>query len=494
MGPPCTPNINQTILPSGSFARRLLCSRLSGVARLTRPSISEANAQGVDDRSPHSLWPMHRMFGASDRKRPSLPDIFAGLPRPKGKRYECEESGVYVSTLCKLLTSLHPIVPRRLRSVHDFCGGTSPFEKMKPSDLLARLKSSAERRGDIDNGKWVGDPRSRKTHTVTLVELTAYIWDEVAMNLDARVNELSIHKDRIQPYKKRKHSTANRAQCDENGVALTWPSTDTQFTDTAHFIISAIGDAGKNMLEPVSLDECAGQIMELVLAAFGVQLDTRTTCDHIAPLCINLIEPSQFLAHTIARTDIMHEIIGTTLSMQLRRFIHNTDLGLDQDVSYSENAFPAVISELIETRQQVAQLKYAVTAGKGDEMVVKCGGSRVATGHPRVPLRVSGKPDRISLQHMCKLLAIQDYVLKLNVAFKHAPQSLVEASAVIESMRSGRITEHQSHSVLNNFLSDSTLRRQTSYLDAALDLFVKDCVSKASSLARMIWCQINSLV
>ena len=124
-------------------------------------------------------------------------------------------------------------------------------------------------------------------------------------------------------------------------------------------------------------------------------------------------------------------------------------------------------------------MKQAVAKG-GDArgMMAQCGGSLAVT------LPDAARPDA-SHDEKGKLrygnaATVLDFQLRMNIAFKHCPDTLAHAFALVDSLRNGAASlDTANTAALDNINSVRSMRRMCLHLDNALDLLVQSRVAQA---------------
>ena len=156
-------------------------------------------------------------------------------------------------------------------------------------------------------------------------------------------------------------------------------------------------------------------------------------CEHIAPICLHRIEPTRFAAHTLARCQIMIEFLGVTLTTAMRRFMHIHNFGLPS-IDVASDASSSLLSELVRTRRAMKQMKDLAQRGMTSLITDSMGASFVASGGTILQTsKRQAKSDRVG--HIVHAMAT--YATKLNIAFKHTPNSLAQAARVLHVARRG---------------------------------------------------------
>ena len=102
---------------------------------------------------------------------------------------------------------------------------------------------------------------------------------------------------------------------------------------------------------------CINLVQEHTAWATGVSLNTEILEAHISPLFVQLIPPSAFAAKVLCRTSIMEEVIGTSLSMHLRRHMYARLCG--RDAGNAIDSTQALLQELSDTRAELTRVRAA---------------------------------------------------------------------------------------------------------------------------------------
>eukprot|EP00973_Karenia_brevis_P044771 6200604-Karenia_brevis.AAC.1 len=92
-----------------------------------------------------------------------------------------------------------------------------------------------------------------------------------------------------------------------------WPESEDDFQRVAAHIVQALPHGGTHMLTPHSIDKVVQDILDMVFIATNATISATSLRDHIAPIC-QLLEPTEFLAKTLVRCDIMEEVMGKELT------------------------------------------------------------------------------------------------------------------------------------------------------------------------------------
>jgi len=150
-----------------------------------------------------------------------------------------------------------------------------------------------------------------------------------------------------------------------------WQATllDEASWDAASCVICSSMADGAAELEPTSVDECVELIAVQCMTELGVRVDADLLKQHVAPLCISVIEPSLFLAKTFVRTDRMSQLVGVELSQRLWRRLYNAEwhhAQADVDISSPELAGTrALAQELVIAMAELARTKAALAQATG---------------------------------------------------------------------------------------------------------------------------------
>jgi hypothetical protein len=184
----------------------------------------------------------------------------------------------------------------------------------------------------------------------TMLHVVVYLWECLVSSFDKYIKLVS---STIRTSDGEGFCIMLRRLFDGDGSAGAW---------LIRLICSGLSDDRSAVLSPTSTDECADQIAEYCLFGLGVQIDIAFVRDAIAPFCIALWEPSQFLAKTLVRCEFMEQVMGSTLSKRLRIFMHNEQFGFevpDADINVQD----ALLVELLAAKRELARVKAAVARG-----------------------------------------------------------------------------------------------------------------------------------
>ena len=124
----------------------------------------------------------------------------------------------------------------------------------------------------------------------------------------------------------------------------------------ARLICSALPE-GAELLAPSTTQQCAEDICEGCVLAFGTPPDHLCVAEVIGPICQLHAEPSRFLAKTIMRSGLMDALIGTDLSKCLRESLHLQDIGGSAPTTTPTDLFDSVVRDLLDSKRQMLLLK-----------------------------------------------------------------------------------------------------------------------------------------
>jgi hypothetical protein len=230
-----------------------------------------------------------------------------------------------------------------------------------------------------------------------------------------------------------------------------------------HLVVDVVGgfDAEDDLLEPICSENLCAIIANIIKSATSVQVDTYLLLEHIAPLC-RLVEASRFVAHIICRCDIIVEIIGNTIARVVRAYAHRSAhcmyLEPDRDIAQR------LVQELVDTRQSLTKLKCAAAAGFIGHFDFDVERRTMITG--RTVMQTAR--DAHKTEHSVTL----EWAINSNLAFKNAPDSLVEAERVIRIMRGSPDVAY--NDLIERLCSAQTYGRHAIVMDIALDKMMAD--------------------
>ena len=230
-----------------------------------------------------------------------------------------------------------------------------------------------------------------------------------------------------------------------------------------HLAVDVVGgfDADDDLLEPICSENLCAIIANMIKSATSVQVDTYLLLEHIAPLC-RIVEASRFVAHIVCRCDIIVELIGTTMARVVRAYAHRTAhcMHLEPD----NNIAQQLVQEVVNTRQSLTKLKCAAAAGfigHFDFDVERT--TMIASRAVKATARDSHKTE-----HSATL----EWAINSNLAFRNAPDSLVEAERVIRRLRGAPETTY--NDLVEKLCSAQTYGRHAIVMDIALDKMMAD--------------------
>lgn len=239
----------------------------------------------------------------------------------------------------------------------------------------------------------------------------------------------------------------------------------------ANLLIDALpgiqDDAKGKLLEPTATQDCVEHIALLCACACGVDIEHELLLEHIAPICMSAVEPTEFLAKTVCRSCTVREVLGTTLSKVLRAYVHSEQFVFPQTL-HTNDMVSELSQELVHTKQELTRLRAAAAASPSALPVEVVGQSLV--------LRGPAKRSRADVR-MDKKTAWVEFVMKCNLAFKHAPKTAAVAEQLVAFGRSG--DSDGIHDALEHCLGRETVRSHMSLVDLALDSLVQERLNKA---------------
>jgi hypothetical protein len=370
-------------------------------------------------------------------------------------------------------------------------------------NITQLFRECAIRRGEKNEGprhimkKGSSGSGRKLSEAYTLPEVVSVLWDIIAWRIDklitsfveqpaSKMRRVEVDKTIAAAF----HSGPEIHQTndlrgrhyDHDGDWVGWPTDNREFAAAATIICTASPELGDGFLAPMSIDECADEIALLAAMAFHVQVDTRMIREHIAPICLHRIEPTRFVAHTLARCQIMIEFLGVTLTTAMRRFMHIHNFGLPS-IDVASDASSSLLSELVRTRGAMTQMKDLAQRGMTSLITDSMGASFVASGGGTI-LQTSKrqvKSDRVG--HIVHAMAT--YATKLNIAFKHTPNSLAQAAGVLHVARRGTdASPDEADRALRDLVGDSSMRTHLPHIDSAIDLYTADRIAKAQTSIR----------
>ena len=238
---------------------------------------------------------------------------------------------------------------------------------------------------------------------------------------------------------------------------------------------------GARELEPLTIEDMCTAVGDFVVRSAGVSFDKLLLQEHVAALCQRL-EPSMFLARTLCRCDIMIELVGKSLTSQLRMFMHHIDHSLDPPSS-DDSTVQTLLQELVETRQSLTKLRDGVArgfVGHVDHSDAHVNPAQITSFIPRKNTVKDLETHRDKTE-MLKTASLE-WAVRNKIAFKNAPSTLVEAGRVIGLMTHGERSEISDH--LEHLVTGVSFGRHLLLLDIALDALLKDEIMKAGSCVR----------
>jgi hypothetical protein len=227
-----------------------------------------------------------------------------------------------------------------------------------------------------------------------------------------------------------------------------------------------------------SIDDCAKRLSTHCALAFGCPISEELVRDHIAPLVhIDGLEPTVFLADTIARTGLMDEFMGTVLVQTLRRHLWHhafpdaaaSQTTLDQDL---------LIREHVAMAEKICRAKLAAARGRVREIQDLVGTSKMLNPDAHCVAATSTARETNVRMSSFKAFHTMKFALETRMAFSRAPTSLQEAEAAITKMRYGEYAEVEES--LGEICGKVTLGRHVIWTDEALDHCIKKKVEEVS--------------
>ena len=211
----------------------------------------------------------------------------------------------------------------------------------------------------------------------TLPEVTAFLWDSLAQRLQISwLVEIGrpaydVAKDRLG--KMFSACATGRFQLEHR-----WPANDAQWQTAAKLILSGCSTLDMEALRITSIDDCVSDIELICARECSVNINRDLARQLIAPICMNIVEGSHFLAKTICRMDLMNEILGETLSMHVRSHVRRLDFGLGEGSLPDTTAtLNTLLQELTDTRQKLTMVKDMARRSDVAAITDLCGQSKM---------------------------------------------------------------------------------------------------------------------
>ena len=317
----------------------------------------------------------------------------------------------------------------------------------------------------------------RSRQDFALHEIVAVLWEGLRVEVDRAILRLIGRTMDADPrvYKKF-HAPVNTL-------------TGEQWNQAAAIIAHALPDGQDDLQNLSSTAECAELVTEYCACAFGVALDAKLVEELIGPLCIQgIAEPSAFLAKTLARCDVMEEVLGKRLCVHLRQFMHESAWGLEC-VREPVQATDVLLQELVETKRELAHAKIALRDKPRDETFCIVGESLIVGAAAQT---CQAKTRRSAPVHVCANEELKqrmlEFALKRNVAFTHAPSALYDASSVVtfahDRSEFGR--------ACIELVTDKTMCAYALELDSALDAYAGDQIREHRDAGKYFSCSFTS--
>lgn len=290
------------------------------------------------------------------------------------------------------------------------------------------------------------------------------MWDEMACRLDAQWRSV-VESDEV-----RLRKTAY--------THTHWPSDEVEWQNASRLIINGCASLGDADMRDRSIEECIADVEETCARALCVQIDTSLVKQLLSPIVINIVHGSTLLVKPICRSDITHELVGESLSMRLRAYLHRTDFQLD-DYSIaddSQSVTDVLLQELVHTRQRLTLVKDVGRTGRVEDVPMICGKS-VFMPAPKFKDNVLEGLGIRSLKNFSLAKASAQFFIHNKFAIIHAPTTIAEAEQLLCIAR-GREQTRISDS-LGMLYSSSAMRYHLGWLERALDLHMKERIDQA---------------
>ena len=297
-------------------------------------------------------------------------------------------------------------------------------------------------------------------------EVLETIWDLMARKID----ELMLHTVLGPRHKKQKVAVGEH-------VSTPWPSTEEESGEWASASLAMIkAMPAAESAEQTHLDAVVADIAETCVGAIGLRVDANLLRAHFGPVC-TMVEPSAFLAATLLRTDMLSEMIGNCLAIRLRLYCFSIDWCIVSVWNGVGNLQDAV-QELLESRQQLLEIKAANASGHVASLRELCGPSKVLTSAKRNELCLTKQDTRTTRysdkrERTDKTLAVcAEAVVGLNTTLKAAPGAFELGFTLAQPDRAlgTKLDEIADRYELSNGIL---------LLDQAVDEYMKDVFAKA---------------
>ena len=301
--------------------------------------------------------------------------------------------------------------------------------------------------------------KRRESQAISQHQFVALLWQRLAAEVDTAIaSQALVHRRRLRV---------------DAATAL-----DThRWATLAHIVVSGLPDAAEDMMAEIGADEVCLLVEEGVARRLGVSIDTDLMHAHVVGVILNVVAPSRFFAETVLRCEVMTEMLGEKLSQDLRHILHCELTGDVDDAPPSDNA-QVVLDELVQTRQELARLRAAVTHSQdlGQRLSAEILGRSLATRHVlKKPFSLKyrgGTDDEL------KSVTVQ-FALDCRAAFRHVPSTLVEAESIIHRIKTGDPIMSECVLTVDRLCSRWTLGRHALLMDSALDLELRNRVEEA---------------
>ena len=109
-------------------------------------------------------------------------------------------------------------------------------------------------------------------------------------------------------------------------------------------------------MTPITSDQCAEKIAEYCMFGLGIRVEHELLRDLIAPFCITLWQPCDFLAQAVAKCKLMEHTIGCALSKRLRIYMYNEHFGYDH-LDSTDSVQELILQELLAAKKEIVELK-----------------------------------------------------------------------------------------------------------------------------------------
>lgn len=328
----------------------------------------------------------------------------------------------------------------------------------------------------------------------TASEITAFLWDQIVFELIKKMRCLSSGSTTLLGVKRPRdeHSvfvdpvvgasvkldSDLRQAARPRGGRTVWPSCTEEFNVSARVVVSGLPNPPIGYLTAISVDACAEEIATMCCCGLGVSIDEAHVRARIAPLCMDTVEPSVFLAHTLLRCECMTEIVGVTLSKQMLGYMHARNFDRDH-TEPDRDTVSSLLQELIQTRATLNKYTELASTGAYSVLTSLVGTSTVLTTSS---MSATSKSARALTRERTSAIAhaMVNYAAKLNIAFRHVKNSVVDAGAVHSvALGHGEQLSTEYYKATDALVTDKALRRYTCYIDQAIDMYLADRIAQA---------------